>query len=378
MTQPVKYHEGGFPPKQLDWQRLIPLIGPANAALARYDGTLQAIPNAAVLLSPLMTQEAVLSSKIEGTQATMGEVLEFEAEGERDSDVSEQKKGDIQEILNYRKATRRAEELLKELPLCQRVVCETHKVLLEGVRGQNKAPGEYRRIPNWIGSPGCKIEDAKFVPISADKLTDAMGRWEKYIHEDAPDRLVQLALLHAEFEALHPFLDGNGRLGRMLVPLFMARKDLLKDPMFYISAFFERNRDEYYERLLAVSRDGAWTDWVEFFLKAVIQQAQENQNKAADIVRLFKDSASQFVALTRSEHSVRALDFLFQRPILRSADFVAHSGIPGATALRICRLLKRNGILIELRPKKGRTTAILAFPTLLNIAEGREVFVSHG
>jgi Fic family protein len=377
MTTPVQYHLGGFPPKELNWPRLIPLIGPANAALARYDGTLQAIPNAAVLLSPLMTQEAVLSSKIEGTQATMGEVLEFEAEGGRTSDVSEQKKGDIQEILNYRLAMRRATELLKELPLCQRVVREAHEVLLAGVRGQNKAPGEYRRIPNWIGPPGCKIEEAKYVPISADKLPEAMGAWEKYIHEDAPDRLVQLAVLHAEFEALHPFLDGNGRLGRMLVPLFMARKELLKEPMFYISAFFERNRDEYYERLLAVSRDSAWTEWVEFFLKAVIEQAKENQSKAAAIVKLFKDSAGQFVAMTRSEHSVRALDFLFRRPVFRSADFVAHSGIPGATALRICRLLKRNRVLIEIRPKKGRTTAVLAFPALLNIAEGRKVFASH-
>lgn len=223
----------------------------------------------------------------------------------------------------------------------------------------------------------CKIEEAKYVPISAEKLPEAMGAWEKYIHEEAADRLVQLAILHAEFEALHPFLDGNGRLGRMLVPLFMARKELLKAPTFYISAFFERNRDEYYERLLAVSRDGAWTEWVEFFLRAVIEQARENQNKASAILELYQKMKSRFMALARSRHGIKALDFVFQRPIFRSSDFVALSGILGATALRICRLLKRSDVLVEIRPKRGRSTAILGFPALLDIAEGREVFAFH-
>lgn len=366
----VKYHDGKFPPGRLDWERLIPLIGPANAALARYDGILQAIPNAAVLLSPLMTQEAVLSSKIEGTQATMGEVLEFEAEGPNAKAVSAEKRDDIEEVLNYRKAMRRAEALLAELPLCQRVVCEAHRTLLDGVRGQNKAPGEYRRVPNWIGPPGCAIEEAKFVPISADKLPEAMSLWEKYIHEDAPDRLVQLAVLHAEFEALHPFLDGNGRLGRMLVPLFMARKGLLEKPMFYISAYFERNRDAYYDKLQAVSRDGAWTAWVEFFLHAVIEQAGENQNKATAILKLYRESKERFAELTRSQYSMRALDFVFERPIFRSTDFVAQSKIPRPTALRISKVLRDNGILSQLRVGKGRREGILAFPALLNIAEG--------
>ncbi len=216
----VHYHLGGFPPAELDWAQLIPLLGPASAAVARYDGTLAAIPNAAVLLSPLTTQEAVLSSRIEGTQATMGEVLEFEAEGDTPG-LSEERRNDIHEVLNYRAAMRMAEKMLEDLPLSQRVIREAHKVLLSGVCGHGKSPGEYRRIPNWIGPPGCTIDEARFVPISADKLPDAMSRWERYVHDDAADRLVQLALLHAEFEAMHPFLDGNGRLGRMLVPLFM-------------------------------------------------------------------------------------------------------------------------------------------------------------
>jgi Fic family protein len=218
--KPVQYHEGGFPPERLDWDLLVPLVGPANGALARYDGTLAALPNAAVLLSPLMTQEAVLSSRIEGTQSTMAEVLEFEA-GIRPKVPDENHTADIHEVLNYRKSMSRAVELLKELPLCQRVIREAHSILMEGVRGQGKAPGEYRKIPNWIGPPGSPIEKATYVPVSSDKLHSAMSRWENFIHENAPDKLVQLALLHAEFEALHPFLDGNGRLGRMFVPLFL-------------------------------------------------------------------------------------------------------------------------------------------------------------
>jgi Fic family protein len=189
----VKYHYGNFPPKEIDWSRLIPLIGPASAALARYDGTLAAIPNASILLSPLTTQEAVLSSKIEGTQATMGEVLEYEAE-KNSKGFSYEREADINEVLNYRKAMWHAIEMLKSLPLCPRVIIETHQVLLSGVRGHGKAPGEYRKTSNWIDPPGCAIEDAKFVPISADKLPDAMSMWERYIHDDYPDRLVRVFL----------------------------------------------------------------------------------------------------------------------------------------------------------------------------------------
>lgn len=372
MTEPVKYHAGAFPPTNIEWPELIPLIGPANAAVARYDGLLNAIPNAAVLLSPLMTQEAVLSSKIEGTQATMGEVLEFEAEGDT-AEVPVEKRNDIEEILNYRKAMWRAEELLRELPLCQRVVKEAHAVLLDGVRGHGKSPGEYRRIPNWIGPHGCTIEDARYVPIGADALPEAMSRWERYLHEDAADRLVQLAVLHAEFEALHPFLDGNGRLGRMFVPLFMAKSGLLAQPMFYISAFFERNRDEYYERLLEISRDRNWSQWIAFFLRSVVEQAGENQSKATGILDLYESNKRRFQEMTHSQYSIQALDFLFQRPFFRSADFVAHAGIPRPTARRILNVLRDNGLLRTIREGKGRRTGIYAYADLLNIAEGRKV-----
>ena len=370
---PVHYHEGNFPPQNIKWELLIPLIGPANAAVARYDGILSAIPNASVLLSPLTTQEAVLSSRIEGTQATMGEVLEYEAEGDSEK-FSPQRKADILEILNYRKALRASESMLKELPLCQRIIKKAHEILLTGVRGHGKAPGEYRKTPNWIGPPGCSIEEAHFVPISADKLPEAMSAWEKYLHAEAPDRLVQLAILHAEFEALHPFLDGNGRLGRMLVPLFMYQAKMISSPMFYISAYLERHREEYYERLRQVSSEGAWTKWCIFFLQAIREQAEENQQKARDILKLYEEMKAKFVDLTHSQYAILALDWVFERPIFKSSDFTRSAGIPAPTAKRILKILKSEGILLEIQPGSGRQPSVIAYSDLLNIVEGYKAF----
>lgn len=373
MSGPVQYHEGQFPPDTLDLERLMPLVGPANAAVARYDGMLAAIPNVHVLLSPLTTQEAVLSSRIEGTQATMGEVLEYEARGNT-NEPKTAKEADIWEILNYRKAMRAATERLKKLPLCQRIILECHDILLNSVRGHGKSPGQYRKIPNWIGPPGCAIEEARFVPIDAGNLPEAMSRWEKFIHAAALDRLIQLSLLHAEFEALHPFLDGNGRLGRMLIPLFLFQAGIIQQPMFYISAYLESHRDEYYERLLAISRDNDWSGWCAFFLKVVQIQAEANLAKARAILDLYNRMKTRFTELTHSQYAIFALDWVFERPIFKSSDFVRSGNIPNPTAKRILNLLKREGILRELTPGVGRRAATLAYPELLNIAEGHDVF----
>lgn len=369
--QPVHYQKGSFPPKSIDWSTLIPLLGPAAAAVARYDGMLAAVPNPRVLLSPLITQEAVLSSRIEGNQATMGEVLEFEAGG---LEPSQERRLDIQEVQNYRNAMREAERLLATLPLSQRVIREVHKVLLDGVRGQSKSPGEYRRIPNWIGPPGCSVDNARFVPIGAEHLPNAMSEWERYVNSHAPDRLVQLAVLHAEFESLHPFLDGNGRLGRMMVPLFLWQVGLVRTPAFYISAFFEARRDAYYDGLLSVSREGNWTGWCKFFLEAVRTQAEENLEKALSIKELYDDLKRQVPELTRSQNAIRALDWIFGQPIFTAPHFIDAAGIPGPTARRILGVLAEAGILRVIRVGKGRRSAVLAFSQLLNIAEGSKVF----
>ena len=371
MIAPVHYHEGRFPPAGVDWQSLIPLLGPVAAAVARYDGMLAAVPNPGVLLAPLSTQEAVLSSRIEGTHTTVGEVLEFEAGQET---VPAPRREDIREVLNYRAAMRESERLLATLPISQRVLRKAHAVLLANVRGQNKAPGEYRRTPNWIGPPGCTIETARFVPIAADKLPDAMSAWERYIHDDQPDRLVQLAILHAEFEALHPFLDGNGRLGRMLVPLFLWQTGLIRHPTFYISAYFETRRDAYYDGLLAVSRDNDWTGWCRFFLDAIRTQAEDNLVKAQAILVLYEKMKRRVPEMTRSQYAIRALDWIFERPVFSSSNFVESAMIPASTARRFLNVLQKGDVLRVLASASGRRARIMVFPALLNIVEGREVF----
>ena len=369
----VQYHVGKFPPAELDWPRLIPLIGPASAAIARFDGVLAAIVNPQVLLTPLTTQEAVLSSRIEGTQTTLDEVLEYEAGGD-DIKRSPERVADIQEVLNYRRAMGKALELLKALPLCQRVVREAHGVLLDGVRGRNRNPGTYRTTPNWIGPSGCSIEEARFVPVGAGQLPQAMDSWERFIHEKSPDRLVQLALLHAEFEAIHPFLDGNGRLGRMLVPLFLQHAGVLSQPVFYVSAYLESHRDAYYERLLAVSRDNDWTGWCVFFLQALAAQAAENLEKAQGILRLHQRMLKEAPEWTHSQYAPFAVDFIFRNPVFRSSVFTRMPAIPGPTARRILSVFTARGVVSMIRPSSGRRPATYAFRELLNIAEGRDVF----
>lgn len=365
----VRYHKGKFPPQSIDWERLIPLVGPSAAAVARFDGLLRAMPNPDVLLSPLTTNEAVLSSRIEGTQATMGEVLEYEAGREA---AHEARREDIQEVLNYRAAVREAQRQLETTPLSGRVIKEAHRVLLEGVRGNYKSPGRYRTDENWIGAPGSTSETARFVPVDPDHLEDGMACWERYLHSEQPDRLVQLAVLHAEFEALHPFLDGNGRVGRMIIPLFMWQSGLIHRPIFYISAYFEQRRDEYYDRLLAVSRDDDWTGWCAFFLGGVRAQAEENLERASAIMNLYKEMKVRLPELTRSQFAFKALDWVFGSPVFSASDFVNAAGIPAAAARRILNVLLEDGILEEVEAASGRRPAVYSFDALLDAAEGRE------
>jgi len=336
---------------------------------------LKGLPNANVLLSPLASQEAVLSSRIEGTQTTLTELLTFEAEGDL-SDESTPAKAEIREVLNYRLALYAAIDMLKEIPLSQRLVRDSHEVLMQGVRGYNKAPGKYRRLPDtcWIGPPGSTVETARYIPCPVEELNSAMDALESYMHEGAPDTLVQLAIVHAEFEAIHPFLDGNGRMGRLLVPLFLFTKELLSFPSFYISEYLESHRNEYYDGLLAVSRDNDWTGWCAFFLTALTEQARAYQQKVHDLMTLYVELRDWVVEETPSQFSGRAPDWVFDKPIFRLIDFVNDAGIPKSSARRLLNLFKSRDILKELIPGGCRRSAVLVFPELLNIAEGRRVF----
>lgn len=369
----IQYHYDLFPPRNLQWEKILPFVGSASAAIARYDGLLSAIPYANLLLSPLTTQEAVLSSRIEGTQATMDEVLEYEATGDI-GQYGEGRKADIYEVLNYRKAMHEAEHLLETYPLSQRVIKNLHKILLSGVRGQSKAPGEYRKTQNWIGAPGCSIEEAHFVPISADKLLVGMDAWEKFIHTDFPDILVQLALLHVEFEALHPFLDGNGRLGRMFIPLFLWQKGLIAKPTFYVSAAFEKDRAAYYQNLRAVSQNQAWTEWCVFFLKVLQSQAMENISKAKGILALYDKMKRTIPRLITSQYAIQTVEWIFKVPVFMGSDFINKADIPPATARRILPLLVQDGVLTVMRPSSGRRSALYGFLALLHLVEGKALF----
>ncbi len=358
-----------LPLQDLDYRRLIGKIGPANAALARYDGLLQSVINPGVMLSPLTNREAVLSSKIEGTQATVDEVLEFEA----GLDFEGEKAKDIQEVVNYRRTLVLASEQLAERPITLSLVRQMHAVLMDSVRGAGKTPGEFRRDQNWIGPVGCTIEQATFVPPSPLQLLDHLQAWESYIVSNDFDLLVQVAVVHAQFELIHPFKDGNGRIGRLFIPLFLYQKRALGSPMFYLSEYLEEHRELYYARLQGISRDGDWTGWVEFFLEAITAQARANTERVREIQALYERMKQQITALTRSQYAITVLDTLFHKPVFQSSDFVQRSGIPKQTALPFLRALRDAGVLHTLREASGSRSTIFAFRELVNCAEGRQV-----
>ncbi|MCC5877963.1 MAG: Fic family protein [Candidatus Sumerlaeia bacterium] len=361
-----------LPLSDLDYKKLLPLVGQANAALARYDGLLRGIPNPEVMLSPLTTQEAVLSSKIEGIQATVDEVLEQEAglikEGEKFKD--------IQEILNCRRALYQARGHLREYPMRLGFILELHKILMDSVRGQDKNPGEFRKDQNWIGRHGCSIEEATFVPPSPMQLHDHLQAWVRYLDFDDIDFLLQTAIVHAQFELLHPFKDGNGRIGRILIPLFLFQKKVLSEPMFYLSEYLESHREEYYACLKEISQNDNWNDWIAFFLHAVIIQSEKNSSRVEAIMKLYAEMKTTILEVTRSQYTVHLLDAIFNRPIFKTPDLVRQlhddHGVHRKTVPGLLRQLRDHGILKELQASSGRKPAVLWFPRLIHVAEGRE------
>lgn len=358
-----------LPTETLDLRRLITPAGAANAELGRYDGLLQGIVNPAIMLSPLTVEEAVLSSRLEGTQATVDDVYEHEAGIEKDAE----KKHDVQEVINYRTALRLAQEYLREKPITFSFVREVHKLLLNSARGEDKSPGSFREVQNWIGRPGSPMEEALFIPPSPLKLQDHMENWLEYIKREDEDALLQTAIMHAQFEIIHPFEDGNGRIGRLLIPLFLYQKKRLSQPMFYLSAYLEKHRDEYYRYLRAISQSGDWNGWIHFFLQAVTEQAKSNIEKVNHIRELYERMKQRIQEVTRSQYSVLVLDHLFNRPIFKTTDFVKEIKMQKATAMTILRQLRKEGILHVLHSASGSRPAILAFPDLLNVAEGKKV-----
>jgi Fic family protein len=356
-----------LPPAGIDWEAHIPQIASANRALARYDGILQAIPNPELLLSPLLTQEAVLSSRIEGTQASLEDVLRFEANPREQ--INDKALADIQEIINYREALKVAVDALKTRRLDIALVCDLHRILLTDSRGMDREPGCIRTIQNFIGRDA-HIEHAIFVPPAPERVPGALSDWEAYLHNEEKDVLVQLSVLKAQFELIHPFCDGNGRIGRMLVPLIMYEKGLIASPMFYISAYLERHRPVYYEHLLAVSRERDWNGWIKFFLHAIEEQAGANGQKAKAILDLYDEMKRTVPEVTRSQYAVAAIDAVFRTPIFSSSEFYEQAAMPRRAAERILQQLREQEIIAVLAEGGGRRAVTYVFPRLIAITEG--------
>ena len=320
-------------------------------------------------LSPLTTQEAVWSSRIEGTQASLEDVLRQDVAPRKDAEH----KDDILEVQNYREAMRKAVPWLSRSDLDMKLFRRIHKVLLAGVRGEGKRPGFIRSTQNHIGYRGEPIEKALFIPPTPQALALALPEFDAFIGTTQRDVIVQTAMVHAQFELLHPFLDGNGRLGRMIIPLLLHAKGLMSSPTFYISEYFEEHRPTYYKRLAAVSEDGDWQGWVDFFLKAVTEQAELNTRRAGAILKLYNVMKDEINAATRSQYALQTLDALFATPFLTAPDFVKRTGLARRTAFRIIDDLQSSGILTIKEEGAGRRPAVLEFPRLIRIAE-RERF----
>jgi Fic family protein len=275
--------------------------------------------------------------------------------------------------MNYRSAMSAAVEELAKRPLSLNLLLRIHSILMDSVRGRDKRRGEFRREQNWIGPPNTLLESATYVPPPYAALTGLLDNFERYLHVDERDRLVQVALVHGHFELIHPFLHGNGRVGRMLIPLFLFAAQVIFTPAFYMSAYLEAHRDEYYDRLRRLSRAGDVQGWIGFFLRAVIAQAEEDSQKARRILALYDQMKARIAELTRSQFAIRALDILFDHPIFSTPQFVNRSGVPKGSAVRILSALVNGGILRVIRPGLKRRPAIYAFSDLIEIVNAPPV-----
>jgi Uncharacterized conserved protein len=373
--QSKPYIPGKFPPKDLKLEPFIKKIVEANRGIALFDGILQGLPNPDILLAPLTTNEAVLSSRIEGTQATFEDVLQEEA-GITPKNISDSLKSDIIEVLNYKKALIYGTEEVKNRPLSLSLMKELHKILLTGVRGRFRLLGEFRKTQNWIGTSGTPIEKARYIPPDPIILPEHLEYWEDFLKtNDYPDKIVQLGLLHAQFEILHPFEDGNGRVGRLIIPLLLYWKGLISRPSFYLSEYLERNRDEYYDRLLMITKNNDWSGWVDFFLTTVIQQANINIDKAQKLLNLYNKMKDKFIQATKSKYAIPALDAFFKQPIINTSNFIQMTGIPNRiTANNVLKSLIEAGLISLHKPSEGRRSAEYTFNSIINIIESGDVY----
>jgi Fic family protein len=345
---------------RLDDMGLINLLGQADRELGRLDMFSEHIPDVDLFIRMHVLKEATQSARIEGTQTNMDEALRPKA------DVAVERRDDWEEVHNYMAAMNEAIKRLADLPLSSRLIRETHAILMKGVRGRDKLPGEFRKSQNWIG--GASIKDAVFVPPAHASVPELMADLERFIHDDAHPfpEIMKAAIVHYQFETIHPFLDGNGRAGRLLIALYLVSKGVLKRPVLYLSDFFERNRTHYYDNLMRVRTHGDLAQWLRFFLVGVIETARAGIATLDAILKLQKRIEAQIEKLgSRAANGHRVLSALFRDPIVDAAKVARIAGVSAAPAYKLVADLERLGILREITGgRRGRTYVFEAYVKL--------------
>ncbi len=347
------------PPIELT-EDIVSLLVKANSQLAILESVATRIPNVELFVSMYVRKEALMSSQIEGTQATLEDVLDPMLEANTNRNVAD--------VINYIKATEFAIERLKTLPLCNRLIRETHAALMDGVRGQEKSPGEFRHSQNWIGGQGSTLKNARYIPPAPDDMLDAMSDLEKYINaDDELDTLIQAALIHYQFETIHPFLDGNGRVGRLLITLFLMEKKVLTTPALYISYFLKKNRVEYYDRMTEVRTKGNYEQWVKFFLQAIMESAEDATATIDELIVLHDANVTIISKLGRAaKNAILVFNYLESNPIIEIRKTAEALGITFNTTSSAVNRLVDAGILFQTSDtSRNRTFAYEAYLDIL-------------
>lgn len=336
------------PPLVYD-EELQALLSQADRAVARLDGITTVLPNPDLFIGMYVKKEALLSSQIEGTQASLEGVLEFEADLTPQGDME-----GVLEVVNYIKAMNYGIQRLKEFPMSLRLIREVHGLLIEGTRGTHRSPGEFRRSQNWIGPPGAALNDTAFIPPPPSLIAQSIGDLENFLYEkDTIPPLVKIALIHAQFETIHPFLDGNGRIGRLLIAFYLVWKEILSKPLLYLSYYLKKYRSDYYGFLEKIRTEGAWEEWIKFFLKGVYVTSAEAAATAREIIglkeKLHEELYSRSIA---SIYGVKLVDLLFAKPVINVGDVIQGLKVSKETASELVRKFEAVEIITEITGKK--------------------------
>lgn len=332
------------PPVTID-SALAHLLSEADRALGRLDGVASVVPNPNLFVAMYVRQEAVLSSQIEGTQSTLEDVLQFEID-EKGQELPK----DVEEVVNYVRAMNFGLARLKDLPLSLRLIREIHAELLKGVRGSQRTPGEFRRSQNWIGPENCTLTTATFVPPPVPEMHEALGNLEKFLHDEKTlPALLHCGLAHAQFETIHPFLDGNGRVGRLLITFLLCQRGILHRPLLYLSHFLRAHRAEYYDRLMAIRNDGEWEGWLKFFVRGVGEVSREATETAQAILRMREEHRQMITTkLGGNAFALPLLDFLFEQPLITISTVEQKLKCVYVTASKVVEQFVELGLLKEI------------------------------